>query len=111
MPSGSSQSHKETHTQVLTGPMSVLKKEVKLKPRGLVPVCLALEVDGELSIGKGCGGRIKVAGKELVWRGGQGLSSRSGGHQGGKVNISSSPRSHQVRSRSRSVPDLHGLKV
>jgi len=46
--SGSSQSHKETHSQVLTGSVSVLKKEAKLKPRGLVPVCLALEADGEL---------------------------------------------------------------
>lgn len=80
--SGSSQSHKETHSQVLTGSMSVLKKEVKLKLRGLVPVCLALEVDGELSIGKGCADRIKVVGKELVRRGGQDLSSGSGGHQG-----------------------------
>ena len=78
--SGSSQSHKETHSQVLTESMSVLKKEVKLKLRGLVPVCLALEVDGEFSIGKGCGDRIKVVGKELVWRGGQDLSSGSGGH-------------------------------
>ena len=82
MTSGSSQSHKETHSQVLTGSVSVLKKEAKLKPRGLVPVCLALEADGELSIGKGCGDRIKVVGKELVWRGGQVLSSRSSGHQG-----------------------------
>lgn len=82
MTSGSSQSHKETHTQVLTGPMSVLKKEVKLKAQGSGTwVCLALEVDGELSIGKGCGAGSAV-GKELVWRGGQGLSSRSGGHQG-----------------------------